>query len=208
MRNIFLFSLSLTIVIAAGCGPQPDERAARSDLERDLTLVSKSPDRAVTLTERAVASSLELGEVRTQPGRSVSRDKLVRHRSGVRRPARRPASKVTEPNRPPPSVRVTIADVAAPNPGARPVAAVPADSRELPPGKTVSVIPVSSGPSPSGEPAADDIPLAGIGGSGMGGTGGSGMGGGGSGMGGGGCRGGGTGVPEFGGQPRPRGMLY
>jgi hypothetical protein len=206
MRNIFLFSLPLTIVVAAGCGPQPDEQAARSDLKRDLTLVSRPPDRAVIATDRVVASSLELGEVRTQPARSVSRDKLVRHRSGVRRPARRPASRAAEPDRPAPIVRATIADVAAPNPGAQPVAAVPAGSRELPPGKTVSVIPVSSGPSPSGERGAEDVPWAGTGGSGMGG--GIGIGGGGSGMGGGGCRGRGTGIPEFGGQPRPRGILY
>jgi hypothetical protein len=202
VRNIFLFSLSLTIVAAAGCGPQPDEQAARSDLERDLTLVSKSPERAATSTEPAVASSLELGEVRTQPGWSGSGHKLVRHRSGVRRPASRPASKAAEPNRPAPTVRATIVDVAAPNPGAQTVTAVPANSRELPPGKTVSVIPVSSGPSPSGEPAADDIPFAGIGGSGLGGTGGSGMGGGRKP----GWRG--LGTPEYGGQPRPRGMLY
>ena len=208
MRHIFLFSLSLTIVVAAGCGPQPDEQDARSDLERDLTLVSRPPAPPGISTDRAVASSLELGEVRTQPGRSVSRDKLVRHRSGVRRPARRPASKAAEPDRSAPADRATIADVAAPNPGAQPVVAVPANSRELSPGKTVSLIPVSSGPSPSGEPAAGDIPLAGSGRGGMWGTGGSGMGGGGSGMGGGGCRGRGTGVPEFGGQPRPRGMLY
>ena len=202
MRNIFLFSFSLIIVVATGCGPHPDEQAARFDLERDLTLVSKPPDRVATSTEPVVASSIELGEVRTQAGRSVSHQKLVRHRSGVRGPARRPASKVTAPHRPAPSVRVTIADVAAPNPGARTVAAVPANSRELPPGKTVSVIPVSSGPSPSGEAGTDDISLTGIGGSGMGGTGGSGMGGG-RGRG---CTG--LGTPEFGGQPRPRGMLY
>ena len=202
MRNIFLYSLPLTLVAASGCGPQADDRVARSDLERDLTLVTRLPAPAVTSTEPAVASSLELGEVRTQPGRRVSHQKLVRHKTGVRRPARRPASKAAQPNRRAPTVRTTIADVAAPNPGAQTVAAVPANSRELPPGKTISVIPVSSGPSPSGETGADDIPLAGTGGSGWGGTGGSGMGGG-RGTG---CTGRGT--PEFGGQPRPRGMLY
>jgi hypothetical protein len=201
MRNAFLFSLPLTIIAATGCGSQPKEQAARSDLERDLTLVSRAPD-------RAVASPLELREVRTQPGNTVH--KVVRHR-----PARHVATRVAEPVRLAPSARPVIADVSAPGPSAQPAAAVPADSHELPPGKTVTVIPVSSGPSTSGgERGPEDIPLmAGTGGSGMGGGGGgSGMGGGGSGMGGGGsgmggdCPGGGA--PGVGIASRPRGVLY
>jgi uncharacterized membrane protein YgcG len=204
MRNVFLFSLPLTIVAAAGCGSQPKEQAARSDLERDLTLVSGAPDRAVT-------SPLELGEVRTQPGSTVHR--VVRHR-----PARHATTRVAEPVRSAPTARPVIAEVSAPSPAAQPAAAqpaaaVPADSHELPPGKTVTVIPVSSGPSTSGgERGPEDIPLmAGTGGSGMGG-GGSGMGGGGSGMGGGGSGMGGgcpgRDAPGVGIASRPRGVLY
>lgn len=201
MRNAFLFSLPLTIVAAAGCGSQPKEQAARSDLERDLTLVSKAPDRAVT-------SPLELGEVRIHPGNSVSFHRVVRHR-----PARHATTREAEPVRSAPSARPVIADVSAPSPAAQPAAAVPADSHELPPGKTVTVIPVSSGPSSSGgEGGPEDIPLmAGTGGSGMGG-GGSGMGGGGSGMGGGGSgMGGGCPGRDAPGTTiasRPRGVLY
>ncbi len=208
MRNVFLFSLPLTIVAAAGCGSQHKEQAARSDLGRDLTLVSRAPDSAVT-------SPLELREVRIQPGNTVSFHKVVRHR-----PARHPTTRVAEPVRSAPTARPVIADVPAPSPAAQPAAAVPADSHELPPGKTVTVIPVSSGASTSGgERGPEDIPLmAGTGGSGMGG-GGSGMGGGGSGMGGGGSGMGGGGSGMGGGCPgrdapgvtiasRPRGVLY
>jgi uncharacterized membrane protein YgcG len=201
MRNVFLFSLPLTIVAAAGCGSQHKEQAARSDLERDLTLVSRAPDRAVT-------SPLELREVRTQPGNTVSFHKVVRHR-----PARHATTSVAEPVRSAPTARPVIADVSAPSPAAQPAAAVPADSHELAPGKTVTVIPVSSGPSSSaGESGPEDIPLmAGTGGSGMGG-GGSGMGGGGSGMGGGGSGMGGgcpgRDAPGITIASRPRGVLY
>lgn len=205
MRNIFLFWLPLTIIAAAGCGgSQPDERAARYALERDLTLVSKPTGRAVVLPDRAVASELELRVSRTQRSASASSQKVVRPRKAVRRSARHLAAKAAEPVRPATIARPTIADVVAPNPGTQPVAAIPADSRELPPGKTISLIPTSSGPSPSGERGMDDIPLSGTGWRGMGG--GSGMGG--SGMGGGCKPGRGTGIPELGGSPRPRGMLY
>jgi hypothetical protein len=207
MRNVFLFSLPLTIVAAAGCGSQPKEQAPRSDLERDLALVSRAPD-------SAVASPLELGEVRAQPGSTVSSNNVSFHRVVRHRPARRATTRVAEPVRSAPTARPVIADVSAPSPAAQPAAAVPADSHELPPGKTVTVIPVSSGPSTSGgQRGPDDIPLmaGGTGGSGMGG-GGSGMGGGGSGMGGGGSGMGGgcpgRGEPGVGIASRPRGMLY
>jgi uncharacterized membrane protein YgcG len=208
MRNVFLFSLPLSILAAAGCGSPPKEQAARSDLERDLNLVSRTHARAVT-------SPLELGEVRTQPGNTVSFHRVVRHR-----PARHATTRVAEAVRSAPTARPVIADVPAPSPATQPAAAAPADSHELPPGKTVTAIPVSSGPSSSGDGRwSDDIPLmAGSGGSGMGG-GGSGMGGGGSGMGGGGSGMGGGGSGMGGGCPgrdapgvtiasRPRGVLY
>jgi uncharacterized membrane protein YgcG len=185
MRNIFLCSLALTIVAGAGCGSQPKEQAAGSELKRDLTLASRVSDTTVT-------SALELGEIRTQPRNTVASQRTVRPRRVVRqRPARQATAEVAKP---------VIADVVVSSPAAQATAvtAIPADSRELPPGKTVTVIPVSSGPSPG--PAGrnrfpEDIPaygetgdggIGGIGGGGSGmGGGGSGMGGGGSGMGGG-----------------------
>jgi hypothetical protein len=211
MRNVFLFSLPLTIIAAAGCGSQPKEPTSGSDLERDLALVSKAP-------ETAVASPLELGEVRFERGKAGNNVSL--HRAVRSRPGRRATTKVAESVRSAPIARPVVVDVAVPSPAAQPAAAVPTDSHELLPGKTVTVIPVSSGPSTAGDGSRpDEIPLmAGTGGSGMGG-GGSGMGGGGSGMGGGGSGmgGGGSGMgggchgqgePGIGIASRPRGVLY
>jgi|GEM_PF-2203353 len=183
MRNVSLYSLALTIVAVAGCSSQPKERPARSDLERDLTLASRVADSTVT-------SPLELGEARAQVGNTFHR--VVQLRSVARhRPARRATAKVAEPVRSAPISQPVIADVAAPGPGAEAATAIPADSRELLPGKTVTVIPVSSGPSPSGgERGPEYNPF--MGGTGRGG-GGSGMGGGGSGMGGSGMGGSGMG---------------
>jgi uncharacterized membrane protein YgcG len=183
MRNVFLFFFASTIVALPGCGSQPKEQVARSDLKRDLTLITRAPDSSIT-------SALELGEVRAQQRHAVSSQKVVRHRRVVRqRPARQATAKVAKP---------VIADIVVPSPAtqAAAAAAIPADSRELPPGQTVTVIPVSSGPSPGpagrnrfpeedvrGLDGTDGFGGMGGGGSGMGG-GGSGMGGGGSGMGG------------------------
>src|SRR4051794_22837019 len=134
MRNVFLFSLPLTIIAVAGCGSQPKGQPAASDLARDLTLVTKDRD-------RAVASPLELGEVRVQQGNtdfSNSVVKAVRHR-----PAHHATLKVAERARSAPTTHPVLVDVSAPSPAAQPSAAtaVPADSHELPPGKTVTVIP-------------------------------------------------------------------
>jgi hypothetical protein len=193
MRNVFLFSLPLTIIAAAGCGSQPVEQPTHTDLQRDLTLVPTH--------DRAVASPIELGEVRARSGSRSASHAAVQRRAVHSRAALYPTTKVYEPSKAR-AAHPVIADVAVPNPGARPATAVPVSSHELPPGQTATVIPVMSGPSPSEEVGTDDMPVrCGTGGSGMGG-GGSGMGGGGSGMGGGGSGMGGG----FGG--RPRGLLY
>ena len=191
MRNAFLFPLSLSVLVAAGCGSQVKERAARSDLKRDLTLVRQTG-------QTAIATPIELGQIRAPAaGRSaVSSHHRVRHRPT-------PRSTVTTPK------PVEVAAEAAPAPAAvqRTVMA-PADPHELPPGATVSIIPVSSGPSTSDGAGRDRFPPPGYG------TGGSGMGGGGSGMGGGERAGGGSGMggdcprPEFGPSGGTRGLMY
>jgi hypothetical protein len=192
MRPVFLLTLPL-VIVAAGCSFQPTRQEARSDLERDLTLATKTD-------ERPVASAIELGRVRNQPAKGTSTTPtVVRRRSIAHRAVSYPRTKVYEPSASAQATRPVIVDVATPNPGAQPVMAIPAGSHELPPGKTITVIPVMSGPTPSPDRGTDDVPFRrGTGGSGMGG---SGMGGGGSGMGGD-CPGRGI----SGG--RPRGLLY
>jgi hypothetical protein len=194
MRNAFLYSLPIAIVAVAGCGSEPKEQATRSDLKRDLTLVSRP-------RETAVASAVELGRPLSQTGTTTSLHRVARPGRAHRSTASSP-----KPAPPAPATRPVIADIPAPSPASQRTSApaIPADSHELPPGKTVTVIPVSSGPSTAGggrEP--DDIPMRGTGGSGMGG---SGMGGGGSGMGGGRCPG--RDIPGIGIASRPRGVLY
>jgi len=191
MRNILLVSLPLTFVALSGCGSEPRGEPTDADLKRDLTLV--------TSDVQPVASPIELGEVRTERGKSAPSRVAVRQRRALHRAALHPTTRVYEPSSSAETARPAIADVAVPHSGP---AAIPADSHELPPGRTISVIPVMNGPSPSAD-RGDDMPLSGTGGSGMGG-GGSGMGGGGSGMGGG-CPGRGTpGISTA----RPRGLLY
>jgi len=171
MRSAFLFPLSLSLVVAAGCtSPVKEQAAARSDLERDLTLVSST-------RETVVATPIELGRIRQPAGSQIdvsSRHRVVRHRA---------APRSTVSSRKP--VRV-VASAPAPAPAPAPRVAqpepIPADPHELPPGKTVTIIPVSTGPSTAGrDPDGFPRPGYGTGGSGMGGGeragGGSGMGG-------------------------------
>ncbi|HWN17888.1 MAG TPA: hypothetical protein VNO19_03125 [Gemmatimonadales bacterium] len=163
MRSAFLFPLSLSLVVVAGCGSQVKEHSVRSDLKRDLTLVSRAP-------QTAVATSIELGQIRTPAGSrsTVSSRHKVRHRAAAR-------SSVSVPK------PVQVAAEPAPVPAVvQPTNTAPADPRELAPGKTVSIIPASSGISDAEGADGFSAPGYGTGGSGMGG----GRAGGGSGMGG------------------------
>jgi hypothetical protein len=197
MRSAFLFPLSLSLVVAAGCAsPVKDQTAARSDLERDLTLVSSN-------RETAIATPIELGRIRQPAGSQnivSSRHTVVRRRAAAR-------SAVSSPK---PVKVVASAPAPAPKPAVAQPEPMPADPHELPPGRTVTIIPVSTGPSTAGRDP-DGFPRPGYG------TGGSGMGGGGSGMGGGERAGGGSGMggdcprPDFGPRTiagRTRGLLY
>jgi hypothetical protein len=168
MRSAFLFPLSLSLVVVAGCSSKVKEPAARSDLERDLTLGGQAP-------QTAVATRLELGQIRTPTDSrsTVSSRHRVRHRSA-------PRSTVSAPE--PVQVAADAAPARAPAPAVvQPANTTTADPHELPPGKTVAIIPVSSGPSPSDARGPDRFPPRFGGGSGMGGGeragGGSGMGG-------------------------------
>jgi hypothetical protein len=122
MRNISLLPLAALLAVAAGCGTEVKEQTSSSVPQRDLTLVTQT-------AQVEVASPLETQLLRT-PSRSVHRSRM--------------AARLAPAAAPKPVV-------AAPQPVVQPVpaapAATPTSNRELPPGKTVTLIPVSSGPS-------------------------------------------------------------
>jgi hypothetical protein len=136
MRTVLLLPITVMVAVAAGCGSEGRETAARSVPGRDLTL--QPPNAGVE-----VASAVELQSLRPQQytARASSRR--------THRPASASHSRPTQP-------KVVLAAVApapvlavpASAPVASPaVASEPVNDRELPPGKTVTIIPASSGPS-------------------------------------------------------------
>lgn len=128
MRIIVLpFAL---IAIVAGCGSEAREQGTRSVPRRDLTLANRSPD-------LQIVSSLETGQPQVQ--RQAARHPKVRRATTLPAPAPGPA----------PAAPATPAPV-APTSVAQPVETpeAPLNDRELLPGKTITIIPVSSGPSP------------------------------------------------------------
>jgi hypothetical protein len=136
MRTTLLLPLTALVAVVAACGSDIGEPAARSVPQRDLTLVTHT-------AQVEIASPVETQqpqrEARPAPARRFSRlaPKVVL--AAVAAPA--PA-------------------VAAPEPVAQPASAwTPANDRELLPGKTVTVIPASGGPSP-GPDEAEELPPA------------------------------------------------
>ena len=131
MRSIVLVPLAALVAAAAGCGPGARESATRSNPQRDLTLVPQSSD-------LNFASALETQQVPIH--------QTVRHTRWAARLA---------------AVAVPAPVLAVPEPVAQPVAqpakteATPANDRELLPGKTVTLIPVSSGPSTGSDKTAE-----------------------------------------------------
>ena len=135
MRTVFLLPLAAVMAVVVGCGSQGRERAALSTPRRDLTL-------ATAAREVDVASPVELRQIRT-------RNQTLRasHRSSRR-------SSLIEPISVPTALpAASLLATPAAHPGAQPVStpAEPVNDRELLPGKTVTVIPVSSGPSTAPE---------------------------------------------------------
>ncbi len=143
MRTLILFSLALA-ALAAGCGSGSEgtEQASLGVPERDLTL-QQGPAAKVE-----VASPAELG--RAQPARPAS-DRPRRARRPITTP-RAASVAATEPGAlapsPAPSREVAPVAVAASEPE-------DADPHALPPGRSVTIIPASSGTASSG-PATDD----------------------------------------------------
>lgn len=119
MRSTYLLQLTALAAIAAGCRSEVREELSGSAPERDLTLVTPTAD-------LKIASLVE----RQQP-------RIERRQPRVRKPAARPAA---VPHSTPIEPQVQLAAVAVSAPA-------PANDRELLPGKTVTLIPASSGPS-------------------------------------------------------------
>jgi hypothetical protein len=143
MRTIFLLPLTALMAVAAGCGSEARERAARSAPERDLTLVTQA-------AQVEIASPVEMQHLRIQ-------HRTVRPSQWAARvaPARRPS-----PLEPKLGLAAVAAPLAAPEPVAQPATtASTINDRELLPGKTVTVIPASSGPS-AGSDRTDELPAA------------------------------------------------
>ena len=158
MRAVSLLPLAVAAVVLAGCAAESPSnretatsRAGESIVpERDLTL--RSPATPVV----AVASPVELSRPTPKmlPARQVlPTRRIVSHRpakpAAVPAPVRGPVPAVEAPA-PAPTVPVTEVAAEAPPVEEEAVGA----GRELAPGKTVTVIPASSGPSYA--PEADD----------------------------------------------------
>jgi hypothetical protein len=138
MRTVSLLPLTAMVAVVAGCGPQGREHAARSVPQRDLTLAAQTH-------QMEIASPVELGSLRTL-SRTVRPSRTPRPKSAQRSSAvgAKPA---------PAALAAAPAVVLASHPVAEPAstASEPANDRELLPGKTVTLIPASSGPSTTPE---------------------------------------------------------
>jgi hypothetical protein len=132
MRTSFLFPLTALVAAAAGCGSVGREQASGYVPQRDLTLVTQTAG-------VEIASRVEMQQPRIQ---------------------RRTARQAPRSSREPKIILAAAAPVlAVPEPVAQPAstAATPANDRELLPGKTITVVPASSGPS-TGSDTADEPP--------------------------------------------------
>jgi hypothetical protein len=141
MRPIFLLPLWALVSLTAGCGSDIKEQASGSVPQRDLTLLNQTPEVKIT-------SPLEMQRPQVQ-------DRTFRSSRLARAPRSRPAEHKVGPA----DLWTPSLVPAASQPVVQPVstAATPANTRELLPGKTVTLIPASSGPS-AGPDRTDDIP--------------------------------------------------
>ena len=115
--------------IVAGCrSGVREQQGARSLPRRDLTLANRSP-------ELPIVSSLETG--RPQVHRKAARHPKVRLATALPAPA------------PSPAAAAPASPAAEPEPVETPEA--PLNDRELLPGKTITIIAASSGPSPDSD---------------------------------------------------------
>jgi hypothetical protein len=147
MRLLLLVPFAALAAVVIGCRTQETEQAALSKPPRDLALPAQGP-------EVAIASPVELGQV-VRPHRTAR----PVHRTPLPAPAPAPRQRLAASNSAPavvPVVQATYVVEPLSTPGD------PLNDRELPPGKTVTLVPASSGPSTAIDPS-DEIPAVRIG---------------------------------------------
>jgi hypothetical protein len=142
LRTIFLLPLTALVAVVAGCRSNVREQTAGSLPPRDLTLVAQTPG-------VAIASPVEMPQLRVErrsrrPSQSVVRQASATYSS--RDPKVIPAAEAVPAPVPPVSEPTRTAPT-------------PANDRELLPGKTVTLIPASSGPS-AGSDRTAELPAA------------------------------------------------
>jgi hypothetical protein len=135
MRTIVLLPLSALVAVVVGCRTEAREQRGRSLPQRDLTLVTPT-------AEVEIASPVETQQPR------------IHHRTVRQASSREPKIILA-------AVAASAPVLAVPVPVAQPAstASTPANGRELLPGKTVTVIPASSGPSTDSD-QTDELPPA------------------------------------------------
>lgn len=147
MRALSLIPLAMVVVVA-GCGSEPAESGRASGVpQRDLTL-QQAP-----APEMAVASALEAP--RPRPERPMIH-RPRRSPDQALAPARDPGSREAAPNAE--SVAVPTVAPAPAQAAAPPIVDEAVDPHALAPGKTVTIVPVSSGPSTGSGHDADEMP--------------------------------------------------
>ena len=147
MRALSLIPLAMVVVVA-GCGSEPAESGRASGVpQRDLTL-QQAP-----APEMAVASALEAP--RPRPERPMIH-RPRRSPDQALAPARDPSSPEAAPNAE--SVAVPTVAPAPAQAAAPPIVDEAVDPHALAPGKTVTIVPVSSGPSTGSGHDADEMP--------------------------------------------------
>lgn len=147
MRTSSLLPLTALVAVVAGCGSEARVQAGRSVPQRDLTLVTQT-------AEVKIASPVEMQQLRVRQATARRSPSAARPVSATRshRTLKPSAAAVAAP-------LATLAAGSAPIPAAEPAGtALTSDNpRELLPGKTVTMIPASTGPSP-GSGTADEAP--------------------------------------------------
>lgn len=132
MRTRLLSLMIVVVAGASGCHEQAHEETATT-LQRDLTLAVPPPN-----MEIASPVELERPQPQVTPSRAVRRQVSARKSPAIN----------LEPIRPTVIIPASI----------RPIETTPepATGRELPPGKTITLIPTSSGPSTATDPSVDE----------------------------------------------------